>query len=52
MKDDAAAEHKFREAAEAYEVLSNPDKRAAYDRYGHAGPQQRRPRRSPFHSRR
>lgn len=31
------AEEKFKEAAEAYEVLSNADKRAAYDRYGHAG---------------
>ncbi len=28
---------KFKEAAEAFEVLSHPDKRAAYDRYGHAG---------------
>lgn len=30
------AEEKFKEAAEAYEVLSNADKRAQYDRYGHA----------------
>jgi molecular chaperone DnaJ len=31
------AEEKFKEAAEAYSVLSDRDKRAAYDRYGHAG---------------
>lgn len=31
------AEEKFKEAAEAYDVLSNPDKRAQYDRFGHAG---------------
>ncbi len=34
---DKAAEEKFKEAAEAYEVLSNEDKKARYDRYGHAG---------------
>lgn len=34
---DKAAEEKFKEAAEAYEVLSNADKRTRYDRYGHAG---------------
>jgi len=33
--DDPSAEDKFKEAAEAYEVLSNPDKRARYDRFGH-----------------
>lgn len=35
--DDKAAEEKFKEAAEAYEVLSNDDKKARYDQYGHAG---------------
>jgi molecular chaperone DnaJ len=35
--DDQTAEAKFKEAAEAYEVLSNPEKKQRYDRYGHAG---------------
>ncbi|WP_018109922.1 molecular chaperone DnaJ [Bacteroides propionicifaciens] len=35
--DDKEAEDKFKEAAEAYEVLSNEDKRARYDQFGHAG---------------
>lgn len=33
---DKSAEEKFKEAAEAYEILSNADKKAKYDRYGHA----------------
>jgi molecular chaperone DnaJ len=34
--DDPKAEEKFKEIGEAYEVISDQDKRAAYDRYGHA----------------
>lgn len=35
--DDKEAEEKFKEAAEAYDVLSTPDKKARYDQFGHAG---------------
>src|SRR5260370_27171506 len=35
--DDPAAEHKFKECKEAYEVLTNSQKRAVYDQFGHAG---------------
>ena len=35
--DDPSAEDKFKEAAEAYEVLSNPEKKQRYDQFGHAG---------------
>jgi molecular chaperone DnaJ len=34
---DKEAEENFKEAAEAYDVLSNPDKKQRYDQFGHAG---------------
>src|ERR1700724_938346 len=36
-REDPDAEEKFKEASEAYSVLSDAQKRAAYDRFGHAG---------------
>ena len=39
-KGDASSEEKFKEVKEAYEILNDDQKRAAYDQYGHAAFQQ------------
>jgi molecular chaperone DnaJ len=47
--DDAQAEEKFKELGEAYDVLMDPDKRAAYNRFGHAAFAQGTAARGGFH---
>src|SRR6476659_11284184 len=46
---DPHAEEKFKELGEAYDVLNDADKRAAYDRFGHAAFAQGMPGRGGFH---
>ena len=40
INKEADAEDKFKEISEAYEILSDEQKRAQYDQFGHAGPNQ------------